>query len=141
MIILKPLITEKSMKLAGKGTYTFQVALASAKPEIAKEIGRMYNVEVVSVKTLIQKGKVKMQRRVRKSYKGKDVKKAMVELKKGQKLTIFETVPEQEEVVVTRGEESETQIIEKKSRFRDSKVKIEKSVKAPTTQRKVITGK
>ncbi len=141
MIILKPLITEKSMKMAASGVYTFIVAKRASKPEIAKEVARMFSVDVINVKTLVQKGKVKMQRKVRKFYHAKDIKKAMVQLKQGQKLAIFETVKEEEDVVVTRGDEAEPQIIEKKSKLRDSKVRIEKNIKAPTTQRKVITGK
>ena len=140
MIILKkPIITEKSTKMASLGAYTFLVDSIASKLQIAKAIEDQFNVSVLKVKTLNVKGEVKVQRRVRKSYKTKGFKKAIVQIKKGQVIPIFETPKEEEEAMVTRAEEPQV-IKEKKDILRRTKVKVERGATgaAPTTQRKVI---
>lgn len=142
MIILKrPIITEKSMKLAKGHLYTFEVDSDATKDQIAKSVADKFSVKVLKVKTLNVKGKKKSQRKVRKSYQTSNFKKAMVQIAKNQKIAIFETP--KEGVTVTTGE-GEPQILkEKKDILRRTKVRIEKGGigAAPTTQRKVITGK
>lgn len=142
MIILKrPLITEKSMKLAGMGLYTFEVDKGATKPLIAKAVADKFNVKVINVKVINVKGRMKQQKRAGKLYRAQGFKKAMVQIGKGQKLAIFETP--KEEVVVTTGEGEPIKLKEKKDILGRTKVKVEKSAvgAAPTTQRKVITGK
>jgi len=143
MIVLRrPIITEKSMKLASTGLYTFEVDKNATKPIIAKVVSEKFNVKVVNVKITNVKGKIRMQRAARKSYRMKDVKKAMVQVGKGAKIAIFET-PKEQDVVVTTGEGEPIKLREKKDILGRTKVKIESSAvgAAPTTQRKVITGK
>lgn len=142
MIILKrPVISEKSMKLAQNGLYTFEVDKDASKPLIAKAVAEKFNVKVLKVKIMNIKGQIKLQKRVRKLYKTGGFKKAMVQLGKGEKLAIFETP--KEEAVVTTAEGEPIKIKEKKDILGRTKVKVEKSAvgAAPTTQRKVITGK
>ncbi|MBI4066152.1 50S ribosomal protein L23 [Candidatus Gottesmanbacteria bacterium] len=95
-IIIKPVITEKSLSLASRGWYTFVVVSASSKPEIAQAIGDVYSVTVVDVRSMIMHGKErragKKQKRVTKS----DWKKALVRLKEGQKIDAFEVTGEGE---------------------------------------------
>lgn len=143
MIIVKqPIITEKSMKLAQSGLYAFEVDENATKPQIAKEIAKRFNVKVLQVQTVNTKGKVKSQKRVRKNYTRAGVKKAYVQVKKGEKIAIFET-PKEEQVTVTTAEGESIKLREKKDILGRTKVKVEKSAvgAAPTTQRKVITGK
>lgn len=141
IIIKKPLITEKTMKLAEKGLYTFEVAKEATKPQIAKAVADKFSVKVLKVKVINVKGKVKAQKRVRKTYETGNSKKAMVQVGKGQKIAIFETP--KEEVTVTTAEGEPIKLKEKKDILGRTKVKVEKSAvgAAPTTQRKVITGK
>lgn len=142
MIILKrPIITEKSMKLAQKGLYIFEVDKNAIKPQIAKAVEDKFNVKVLEVKTINIKGKIKSQRRVRKSYQSTGLKKAIVKVKKGQIIPVFETP--KEEAVVTTAEGEPIKLKEKKDILGRTKVKVEKTAvgAAPTTQRKVITGK
>ncbi|MBI2085811.1 50S ribosomal protein L23 [Candidatus Daviesbacteria bacterium] len=142
MIIIKqPIITEKSMKLAQNGLYAFEVDKNATKPQVAKKIAQRFNVKVLQVKIINIKGKVKSQKRVRKSYMLAGVKKAYVQVKKGDKITIFETP--KEEAVVTTVEGEPIKLREKKDILGRTKVKVERSAvgAAPTTQRKVITGK
>lgn len=139
MIVLKrPIITEKSMKLADKHFYTFEVDKNADKNVIAKEVSEKFDVKVLNVKTINVKGAVKSQKRVRKSYKTTGFKKAIVQIGKTQKITIFETP--KEEAIVTTAEGEPIRLKEKKDILGRTKVRVEKSATgaAPTTQRKVI---
>lgn len=131
------------MKLAGNGLYTFEVGKDATKKIIAKLIGDKYKVDVVSVKTMNVKGKVKSQRTVRKSFQRPSYKKAIVQLKEGQKLAVFETLTKESEATVTTAESEPVTMKEKKDILGRTKVRVEKGAvgSAPTTQRKVITGK
>lgn len=143
MIILKrPIITEKSMKLAGNHFYTFEVDKNATKKQIAKLVADKFSVKVISVNTINVKGKSKQQRKVRKSFQTAPIKKAIVQISKLQKIALFET-PKQEEAIVTTAEGEPIKLREKKDFLGRTKVKVEKSAvgAAPTTQRKVITGK
>lgn len=142
MVILKrPIITEKSMRLAQGGLYTFEVSNEATKPIVAKEVAARFSVKVLKVKMINIKGKSKQQRKVRKVYQTQGYKKAMVQVKKGDKIAIFETP--KEEVTVTTSEGEPIKLKEKKDILGRTKVKVEKTAvgAAPTTQRKVITGK
>ena len=142
MIVLRrPLVTEKSMKLAEKHLYTFEVDKKATKLQISKAVASKFNVKVLSVKTINIKGETKSQRKVRKLYKSAGHRKAIIELAKNQKLAIFETP--KEEITVTTAESEPIKLKEKKDILGRTKVKVEKSAvgAAPTTQRKVITGK
>ena len=48
-IILKPVITEKSMDGLQAGKYTFKVAKDATKPEIKRAVEKLFGVEVSSV--------------------------------------------------------------------------------------------
>ena len=85
-IIIRPVITEKAMKSAENNQVTFVVSLNATKPQIKKAIESVFGVEVKSVNTLRQAGKVK-------SFRGKpgvrsDVKKAIITLAKGQTIDV-----------------------------------------------------
>lgn len=142
MIVLKrPIITEKSMRLAQIGLYTFEIDKEASKPMVAKAVTDKFSVKVMAVKIINIKGQIKTQRTARLEYRLANIKKAMVQVGKGQKIAIFETP--KEEAVVTTAEGEPIKIKEKKSFLRGTKVKVEQSAvgAAPTTQRKVITGK
>ncbi len=142
MIILqKPLVSEKSMKLAQQNLYTFLVSRDATKGTIAKVVGEKFKVTVMGVKIVNIKGKQKIQRTTRRSYHLPDIKKALVLVKKGQKIALFETP--KEETIVTTGESETVVMREKKNILRNTKVRVEKGATgaAPSTQRKVITGK
>jgi large subunit ribosomal protein L23 len=124
-----PRITEKSFALAKDGLYTFVVSDSMTKPQILKLITSKFNVDVVSVKTINIKGKRRQQRSRKGSYTTVGYKKALVQVKKGQKIALFETaVAPQEEVVVTSGEGEpiKTKVKETKS-LKGTKVKVERA--------------
>ena len=83
-IIRAPVITEKATALGDKNQVVFRVALEATKPEIKAAIEALFGVMVVSVNTLVQKGKTKR-------FKGRpgvrsDTKKAIVQLTPGQSI-------------------------------------------------------
>lgn len=87
-IIIKPVVTEKSMNLLADNKYTFVVDKKSNKTEIKNAIEDIFNVKVEKVSTMIIKGKPKRMGR----FEGRtsDRKKAIVSLKSGQKIKLFE---------------------------------------------------
>lgn len=95
-VIIKPIITEKSLSLAAKGWYTFGVAIASNKVHIAHAITDMYKVTVVDVRTMIMHGKERRSGKRQKKVTKSDWKKALVRLKEGQKIDAFEVTGEPE---------------------------------------------
>lgn len=58
-IILKPVITERSMDMTAEKKYTFKVAKDATKPEIAKAVEELFGVKVADVNTINMKRKPK----------------------------------------------------------------------------------
>ena len=58
-IILKPVITERSMAGTADKKYTFYVATSANKIEIAKAVEEIFGVKVAKVNTLNMQGKEK----------------------------------------------------------------------------------
>lgn len=90
-IIYTPLTTEKSTDLRTKeDKYAFKVDLKANKLEIKKAVEEIFKVKVEDVHTMVVHGKVKRMGR----FEGKrpNWKKAIVRLKKGEKIEFFETV-------------------------------------------------
>lgn len=141
MIILKrPIITEKSMRLAKDGQYSFEVDKNATKSLVAKIVSEKFNVKVLNVKIINTKGVTKNIRTGRGTYKTSGMKKAIVKVKRGEKIAIFETPKEEQEVTVRTAEGEPIKMKEKKDLLGRIKVRVEKSSvgAAPTTQRKVI---
>lgn len=90
IILLKPLITERSLKDAAVGRFTFAVALAATKPQIAQAVSGQFKVHVINVKTAIVKGKSRRAGKRRLSIRVASWKKAIVSLKTGEKIDLFE---------------------------------------------------
>ena len=56
-IIVKPIITERSMDGVANKCYTFEVMDSATKPEIAHAVEEMFDVKVKSVRTINVKKK------------------------------------------------------------------------------------
>ena len=84
-VLVAPIVSEKATFAAEKQNQVlFKVLRDATKPEIKAAVELMFKVEVESVSTVVQKGKVK---RFGKSIGRRDhVKKAYVSLKAGQEL-------------------------------------------------------
>ena len=89
-IIIKPIVSEKSMDQLADRKYTFKVAIGANKIEIKKAIEEIFKVEVDTVTTLNVMGKMK---RVG-VHQGKtpDWKKAIVKLKGTKTIEFFESL-------------------------------------------------
>ena len=58
-VIIKPVLTEKSMRAASLGQYAFKVDIKACKKEIAHAIKAIFGVDVIRVTTSIRPGKRK----------------------------------------------------------------------------------
>lgn len=85
---IKPVITEKSLIEAKKGKYTFLLPNSLTKFQIKEIVGKLFGVEVKTVKTSNKKALTKTNLR-RQKVKIKALKKAIVTLAKGQTIEIF----------------------------------------------------
>jgi len=130
-IIKRPVISEKSLGDAKDGYYTFLVDRSARKQEIAKAIEQKFEVSVVDINTSNYKDLTKSQRRVRSTYVIPGYKKAVVKLKKGQKIALFEA----ETAEVETAEESTVK--EKKSLLKGTKVKIERGSSDKSEDQKI----
>lgn len=87
-LMLTPKISEKAIYLAERGIYVFEVPAAANKIEVKKAVEAAFKVNVTDVNMVITKGKLKRFKQV--FGRQKDVKKAMVKVKKGQTIKLFE---------------------------------------------------
>jgi large subunit ribosomal protein L23 len=85
-IVRSPVITEKATMVSEHNQVVFRVPVDATKPEIRAAVEGLFNVKVVGVNTILQKGKTKR-------WKGRpgrrnDVKKAVVRLADGDSIDI-----------------------------------------------------
>lgn len=88
-ILIRPIITEKSVNRAADNRYTFKVDLKASKDSIASELKRMYNVDAVDVRTMVVPGKQRRVLKTRLYTKTNKWKKAVVKVKEGQSIDLF----------------------------------------------------
>ena len=89
-ILRRPLITEKYTVLQAQGKYAFEVAGEANKPQIKQAVEKAFKVEVTAVNMMIVAGK--RRRRGRQQLPAHPWKKAIVTLKPGDKIELFEGV-------------------------------------------------
>jgi large subunit ribosomal protein L23 len=87
---LNPVLTEKSYALANaQNKYTFFIEGKANKIEIAKKVEEKYKVKVTKVNTVVRPGKLRRDLKTYKEYREEDKTKAIVTLKKGDKIDEF----------------------------------------------------
>ncbi len=89
-ILRRPLITEKATLLKEEDKYVFKVASEATKPQIREAVERAFKVKVFKVNIMTVQGKTK--RFGRRQVTSSPWKKAIVTLKPGHKITLFEGV-------------------------------------------------
>ncbi len=92
-VMLRPRISEKAIGMAETGTYVFEVPLTANKIEVAKAVAKNFNVKVAGVNMMVTKGKeVRSRQKGGRQIRGRrsSVKKAMVRLQPGQKISMFD---------------------------------------------------
>lgn len=91
-ILLRPVITEKTAVLNKENKYIFEVDPNVNKVEIKKAIQEVYGIMPLDVNIMPVKGK-KVGTMRKNRGKRKDWKKAIVTLKKGESIQIYEATP------------------------------------------------
>jgi large subunit ribosomal protein L23 len=89
-VLERPLITEKNSALQAQGKYVFKVAQEANKEQIKQAVEKAFKVTVTGVNLMTVSGK-------RRRMRGREVtspswKKALVTLKSGDKIELFEGV-------------------------------------------------
>jgi large subunit ribosomal protein L23 len=87
-ILKSPIISEKSLGNATKDKFSFIVDRKANKEDVSRVVTDLFDVVVLDVNIANIKGKVK--RTKKGEGKRSDYKKAVVTLKKGQKIDLFE---------------------------------------------------
>jgi len=89
LLVKQVWVTEKASNLSNFGKYIFVIDKSANKSEIKKAIESIYSVKVISVNIINSKGKSK--RLGRSMGKTSAYKKAIITLKKGQKIDVVPT--------------------------------------------------
>lgn len=87
-ILKKPYLTEKAAYGIEKGAYVFEVALDATKRDVAAMITEVYKVTPRKVNIIRRQPRLKISRARRRSGTISGMKKAIVFLKKGDKIDI-----------------------------------------------------
>ncbi|MBK5230012.1 MAG: 50S ribosomal protein L23 [Thermoleophilia bacterium] len=87
-VLIEPVVSEKSYALMAANKYTFRVHDDAHKTQIALAVAEVFDVEVAGVRTMTIKPKPK--RRGAHSGTTRRWKKAIVELKPGNRIELFE---------------------------------------------------
>jgi large subunit ribosomal protein L23 len=87
-VIIRPVVSEKSYVLAAADKYTFRVHANAHKVQIRQAIEELFDVKVVSVHTMSVKSKPK--RRGVTAGRSRSWKKAVVQVRPGDTIPIFQ---------------------------------------------------
>ncbi len=89
-VLRRPLITEKNAMLQAQGKYAFEVAEEANKHQVKQAVEKAFKVKVMAVNVMTVPGKT---RRVgRQMVLTPSQKKAIVTLKPGDKIELFEGI-------------------------------------------------
>jgi large subunit ribosomal protein L23 len=89
-VLRRPIVTEKSTMLAASGKYVFEVAIGANKLQIQEAVEKAFDVHVRAVNVMRVRGKTSQ--RGRTISRAPDWKKAIVTLRPGEQIQIFEGV-------------------------------------------------
>lgn len=90
-LIKKPVITERSLKLAqAENVYTFEVEMSSHKGQIKEAVEQVFGVKVVEVNTVVRHRLKKRTGRKRLNVVRPKTKKAYVKLAKDAHIDLFD---------------------------------------------------
>ena len=89
-MLIRPIITEKAMKEAKLGRFTFEVGIGDNKTKIKSEIEKAFGVKIIKIQTLIVPGKEYRKGKSRNTGIKSDWKKAIVTLSEGQKINLWD---------------------------------------------------
>ena len=87
-VIIRPVVSEKSYVLAANDRYTFRVHQKAHKTQIRQAVETLFDVKVVDVRTMSVKSKPK--RRGFTAGRSRSWKKAVVQVRAGDTIPIFQ---------------------------------------------------
>ena len=87
-VIIRPVVSEKSYVLAAAGKYTFRVHADAHKTQIRQAVESLFDVGVLTVHTMSVKSKPK--RRGQIHGRTRSWKKAIVQVREGDSIPIFQ---------------------------------------------------
>lgn len=90
-VIIRALVTEKSTNLVSLNQYSFEVNANSSKNAISKAVSDLFKVDVLDVRTMVNPGRAKRILKSKKYTRIPKWKKAIVSIRSGQSIGIFET--------------------------------------------------
>jgi large subunit ribosomal protein L23 len=89
-ILIRPVVSEKTYGLMDAGTYVFVVDPRATKIDVRNAVEQAFNVKVTNVNTLNRKGKTTRNRKTGVTGSKPGSKRAIVTLKKGDTINLFE---------------------------------------------------
>ena len=89
-VIIRPVISERSMSEAKIGKFTFAVSEKSSKTDVKNAVQKAFGVTVVGIATTRVKGKKKRYGQRRTETTLPSWKRAVVKVKKGEKIALFD---------------------------------------------------
>ena len=89
LIVLKPVFTEKTLIQQENGKYTFWVKKETTKGQIKDSFESVFGLKVLSINTVLVKGKIKTDRQKRLPIKKSDLKKAIITVDKTKKIELL----------------------------------------------------
>ena len=98
LLIKGPVLSEKAVLMAEKGVYGLKVDVKASKADIKSALKEVFDVDAVKIRTLILRGEENRRARGKGSsasvtVKSPNIKKAFVQLKKGQTLPVPTAMP------------------------------------------------
>jgi large subunit ribosomal protein L23 len=87
-VLIRPVISEKSYALIAEGKYTFRVDDRAHKTQVAQAVEEVFGVGVAAVRT--SKVRAKPKRRGLTKGRSRSWKKAVVQLRPGERIELFE---------------------------------------------------
>ena len=89
-VVRRPVVTEKSTLLQENNKYVFEVSPGANKAQVREAIERAFDVKVLAVNMLKTRGETRRFGRSNRPVRTPDIKKAIVTLKPGDAIPIFE---------------------------------------------------
>lgn len=88
-VIIKPVVTEKSLSAQGGNCFSFWVNPTANKNQIKQALVDVFGIKPLSVRTVLVKGATKRLAKKNITIRSSDKKKAIVQLKKGDKISLM----------------------------------------------------
>jgi large subunit ribosomal protein L23 len=89
-VLIRPVVSEKTYDLMNNGTYVFVVDPKATKIDVRNAVEQAFNVTVTNVNTLNRRGKSTRNRRTGVLGMRPGHKRAIVTLKQGDSINLFE---------------------------------------------------